>query len=383
MKRSLHRRLTSTLLSLTLFATPAVAATSLEVDAAIEKGKAYLYSVQSPDGTWETVAKPQPGSGEKYDQAITGGQFSGMTAMVVYALLSAGEQPSDPKLTRAIDFLKKTDTPGTYALGLRCQVWLMLPQTPDIKARMQKDAQVLIRTAKAHGDATGMYDYAFTKGDNYSHSRSQYAVLGVWAAERAGLKVPEAYWSAIEKSWIRNQDPSGGWSYQRKSQYAVTPGMTAAGVATLFITQDYVGSSALCRGNVDSPAINKGMKWMADNMPKVAGTEKYDRAFPYATLYAVERIGVAAGVKYIGGVDWYQKGADWLIQRQDKNGAWQGGGLSHIAPHQDTAFAMLFLARGRAPLVMNKLDYSTDPAKPAAWNQRPRDVANVVRWIST
>jgi hypothetical protein len=47
----------------------------------------------------------------------------------------------------------------------------------------------------------------------------------------------------------------------------------------------------------------------------------------------------------------------------------------------DASFAMLFLARGRAPVAINKLDYSADAAKPAAWNQRPRDVANAVRWI--
>ncbi|HEV7298791.1 MAG TPA: prenyltransferase/squalene oxidase repeat-containing protein, partial [Tepidisphaeraceae bacterium] len=360
------------------------AATPAEVDASLEKAKAYLYSVQSPDGTWEAAAAP---TDPKRAQSALGGQFSGATALNVYALLSAGEKASNPKLERAIEFLKKTDTLGTYALGLRCQVWLMLPQTPEVKSRMQKDVQVLLRTPRTQGNAQGMYDYTFDKGNAYSHSRAQYAVLGIWAAERAGQRIPEGYWPVTERAWIRNQDPNGGWTYMHPSdtKYSTTPGMTAAGVATLFITQDYVhaNAGALCRGNVDSPAITKGMEWMAANMDKVATDKSYDRDFPYPTLYAVERIGVAAGVKYIGGVDWYQKGADWLLKKQGKSGSWSGTGIGTGAPHQNTAFAMLFLARGRAPLVMNKLDYSTDPAKPAAWNQRPRDVANVVRWIST
>jgi hypothetical protein len=390
----LRRRIASLVLATVAFTTASASgATVAAVDAAIEKGKAYLYSVQSADGTWEKDSKPEPPGGSdnksRYDQSIAGGQFTGQTALVLYALLSAGEKPSDPKLARAVEFLKNTDTTGTYALGVRCQVWLMLPQTPDVKARMQKDAQVLLRTPKTQGDALGMYDYVFDKGPAYSHSRAQYAVLGIWAAERGGQRIPENYWTVTEKAWIRNQDSSGGWTYQHpvtgQTKHPLTPGMTAVGVATLFITQDYVsaGAGTLCRGNIDSPAIERGMKWMADNMSKVATDEEYARDFPYATLYAVERIGVAAGVKHIGGVDWYQKGADWLLKKQAKTGAWAGGGLAHVSPYNDTAFALLFLARGRAPLVMNKLNYSPDLAKPLAWNQRPRDVANVVRWIST
>ena len=38
---------------------------------------------------------------------------------------------------------------------------------------------------------------------------------------------------------------------------------------------------------------------------------------------------------------------------------------------------MLFLARGRAPVLINKIQYD------GPWNQRPRDVANFVRWMGT
>ncbi len=399
MVRGVRRRIVSCMLALAAFgAVPVLpglqsnmahAATLAEVETSINNAKKFLYSVQSPDGTWEKAPTRDP---KGSDQSAVGGQFSGHTALVVYALLSAGDRPTDEKLTRAIEFLKKTDTIGTYALGLRCQVWQMLPQTPDVKARMQKDVSVLLKSVRREGDAQGMYDYVMDTGKAYSHSRAQYGVLGVWAAEKAGQRIPEQYWPLVEKAWIRNQDASGGWTYQHPvsgyTKHPVTPGMTAAGVATLFITQDYVhaNAGAACRGNVDSVAIEKGMKWMAANMDLVATDKTYARDFPYPTLYAVERIGVAAGVKYIGGVDWYQKGADWLIKKQTKSGktegSWGTGGFGD-APYQNTSFALLFLARGRAPLVMNKLDFSADTTKPAAWNQRPRDVANVVRWISS
>jgi hypothetical protein len=288
-----------------------------------------------------------------------------------------------------------------------------------------------------------MSDYT-ALGHLYSHSRTQYQVLGLWAGEQMGLEVPLRYWTENERAWIAHQDPSGGWSYtapgeamsRRGGLVPVTPGMTAAGVASLFITQDYVRSAAgaECRGNISNPSIDRGVAWLAKNFDQVATDERYDRDFPFATLYAVERVGVAGGLKYFGTIDWYAKGAAWLVAKQLADGSFGefdggsgplgglgpmggfrppggfgGGGragfggrgrppgmgprgtgpaeggagnrepgdVSRIA---DASFAMLFLARGRAPVAVNKLDYSA-PGKPAPWNQRPRDVANAVRWI--
>ena len=165
--------------------------------------------------------------------------------------------------------------------------------------------------------------------------------------------------------------------------------MTAAGVATLFITQDYVGpgQSAKCVGNVTSPsskAIDKGLAYMAAHLadwtPENAhfglpATEWY----PCYTLYGVERIGVASGLKYIGTTDWYEYGADWCVKHQARDGSW-----NRPADTDNTALALLFLARGRAPILVNKVQYddATGPnaGQPGHWDERPRDVANVVRW---
>jgi hypothetical protein len=150
--------------------------------------------------------------------------------------------------------------------------------------------------------------------------------------------------------------------------------MTAAGIATLFITQDYLnmGKGADCTGNIRDPAIDKAFKWMIDNLKDLEGRRTH------YTLYGIERIGVASGYKYFGTLDWYDDGADYLVKSQGANGSW-GTGVS------DTCFAILFLVRGRAPVVMNKLEYDVDAAgdkpKLGNWNQRPRDCANLVRWM--
>jgi hypothetical protein len=401
-----------------------------QVESALRKAKQFLYSRQM-NGNWEDA----PEGVYRNDNSYNGGQWGGITALATYALLAAGENPQDPKMAQAIDFLKKADSRGVYALGLRMQVWLLLPPTPEIKKIAQADVAKLIAMTRSEGSARGMSDYT-ALGHLYSHSRTQYQVLGLWAGEQMGLEVPLRYWSENERAWIAHQDPSGGWSYtapgeafsRRGGAVPVTPGMTAAGVASLFITQDYVraAAGAECRGNLTNPAIDRGVAWLANNFDKVATDERYDRDFPFATLYAVERVGVAGGLKYFGTIDWYAKGAAWLVAKQLADGSFgdvdggsgplggmgplgppggfrprgrppgMGGGRLRAAPAEggagtrepgdvsriaDASFAMLFLARGRAPVAVNKLDYSAPGGKPAPWNQRPRDVANAVRWV--
>jgi hypothetical protein len=187
--------------------------------------------------------------------------------------------------------------------------------------------------------------------------------------------------------WLHDQQPDGGWFYAAKAGGADHPGeqasMTAAGVATLFITQDYVhqNDGIYCKGNLKSDAIDKGLKWMADHTSDWAPQVSFG-GFEMTgyTLYGLERIGVASGLKYFGTVDWYQFGADWCVKNQAKSGSW--GGDNNIP---NTSLCMLFLSRGRAPVLINKIQYDNaegpNAGKPGNWNERPRDVANYVRWM--
>ena len=101
---------------------------------------------------------------------------------------------------------------------------------------MDKDAKKLLAMVKTQDSARGMYDYVPTglKGA-YSHSRSQYGVLGLWAADQMRIEIPAAYWQMVEKAWIGHQDSTGGWTYEhpKETEHPLTPGITAAGVATL------------------------------------------------------------------------------------------------------------------------------------------------------
>src|SRR5205814_257066 len=156
-----------------------------------------------------------------------------------------------------------------------------------------------------------------------------------------------------EKAWIDHQDPSGGWTYRAvgDTPYPLTPNMTASGVATLFITQEYLHANdgLTCRGNITNPAAEKGIKWLADHINQVLPESKLPRdarLYPYNSMYSQERVGVASGYKYISNVNWYERGAEWLVKNQKNDGSWP----AEFTDLTSTSYAIIFLSRGGAPI---------------------------------
>lgn len=353
-------------------------ATPQDVDAAIERAKEYLYS-QQKDGNWERSPSRNPTTAPS---ELTGGQWGGITALCTYALLAGGERPEDPRIKQAVEFLLKADMVGTYALGMRANVWNLLPKSAEVKQAIYKDLQHLRRGVKTGGPNKGFYDYiceGSQKSQRFDHSVSQYGVLGVWACAENIEGIPPEFWNTVSWAWRRSQHDSGGWSYERAAKDVLpdTIPMTAAGVATLFIAEDFInrGKSLEAAGNAKDPNIDKGIKWISEHYRSLY--EKPGVYAPWYGLYGIERIGVASGYKYLGNVNWYEDGADYLLKTQNKK---LGGWLDPVG----TSFAILFLSRGRAPVVMNKLEYElTSGAKTTAanWNQRPRDAANLAKFI--
>jgi hypothetical protein len=383
---------------ITAFALPCLAATPEEVESSIKRGQEYLFSKLNKDGNWEEVpkpigtpAKPDPNAPKAPSPQIDlkARQWGGLTAISVYALLASGENPQEARLKPAIAFLERANIQSTYGLGLSSQAWMLVPSTPNTKAVAAHNVRMLDTGMIRKGADTGFYGYwTGTKGGTdqpfwgdtsgfapephgwHDLSNSQYGVLGMWALEQANAEVPNDYWKTVEDAWKKAQKPDGGWSYRPEKE--TTPPMTAAGIATLFITQDYTAPDTFsaCHGGLPTPNIDKGLAWMDQHIEQVMTEGNY------YTMYGIERIGVASGRKYFGSLDWYARGADTLVKRQAKNGCW-GNDIPN------TCFAMLFLSRGSAPIMINKLQYETPRAEAGAvnvWNERPRDAANLARW---
>ena len=328
---------------------PAQDVTDAEVQRAIQRGIESLYNDQNKDGHWDTMNFEKA---EGHNRS----QYGGRTALAAYALLTAGESYQDPKLNKAIKFLEEIEMTGCYAIGLRSHVWGRLPDS--FLPYLRTDCMRLL-SGLGKG---GTYNYTLT-GDG-DHSNTQYGVLGVWEAAKRDVPVPDAYWKRVEKHFLDFQNADGGWAYRTGDSYG---SMVAAGLTLLFITQDYLHSGEYrqvgrAARHPLQERINMGLDWFGRNFrPDV---NPPGRGWTYYYLYGVERVGLASGYKFFNEMDWYRAGAEFLVNKP-------GRGVVR------RAFTLLFLVRGRVPVFINKLsidDYD--------WNNRPRDVANLTRWVS-
>jgi hypothetical protein len=165
-------------------------------------------------------------------------------------------------------------------------------------------------------------------GDN---SNAQYAALGLRACVEADVQIdPRCVQDALHW-WESDQNKDGGWGYSRGEDDAGRATMTAGGIGSMVIYR-----WMLRKPWTDQPPVKRGMEWLETN---VKG--KLPKWHIYY-LYGVERAGMLYGTDLIGTRDWYDEGAEWLIEHQEKNGSWRSV--------TDTCFAILFLKRATAPL---------------------------------
>jgi hypothetical protein len=199
------------------------------------------------------------------------------------------------------------------------------------------------------------------------------------------MEVPDAYFREVQGHWMRCQLRTGEWSYRREHSVGYL-GMTCAGIASLAAAHELLRSPdvarvGLRRDDVDA-ALGRAFDWLVqgDNAVTVDGAHKVYVGY---TLFSVERVGLVTGQKYIGSHDWYAELAQKVIASQSANGSWGKSEQPVADTLIDTAFSVLFLARGRHPVMMNKLQL--DPPGRGVhgeWDNRPRDLANLAAFAS-
>jgi hypothetical protein len=192
------------------------------------------------------------------------------------------------------------------------------------------------------------------------NSNTQFALLGLWAAQRHGIPLNATFSLAVER-FERSQSVSGQWGYIFDTN--PHPGR-------------YPGSSMTCVGLLGL-AIGRGTKLPTPGLPapghedlRVLGglTALYqdigipigsmDNQVPLQNVYylwSVERVAMLYNLPTIGDKDWYRWGAEILVTNQLIDGTWPG--LSDYQPATrdrvrpdygatvNTAFALLFLKR--------------------------------------
>ncbi|MEN8149453.1 MAG: HEAT repeat domain-containing protein [Planctomycetota bacterium] len=290
------------------------------VNLAIEKGAAALKAIRKEDTPWEY-----------------GGHPVGTTALVVLALRASGLDPKkDRDLRAGLEYIVKAPTPQrTYDAGIVAMA-LEACGGKRFKRKIAACAKWLVENQKD----SGIWGYPNGNGDN---SNSQYAVLGLRAAAKAGVKVPQRTWRRATDHFLGTQIEDGSWSYvPGPNVSAGSTSMTAAGVASLLVCLENLNPG---KGDAEDDerkkilaAIDRGFSALGEKM-------KIDTDSLYA-LYGIERAGVLGRRGGMGGKAWYAPGATRLVEEQDRRGFWTGG---YNEPVQ-TAFAILFLKKFTAPI---------------------------------
>lgn len=388
------------LLASTSFAAEPVALpTPAEIQDSINRGKEYLYSVQNAEGTWEEETAPPKVDPKASGATNDDNQWGNRTAIAVYTLLETGERPTDAKLQKAIQFLHTNPAVNsTYSLSLKCMVWSAMPQTAEVKKSLRRDAAMLLSYKKSGGPQNYMvWDFFApepTRAKSYRLTDTQNAAMGLAAAVDADYEVPADVWKGIERTFVASQNPDGGWRQKFDADlsktYLAKPirmDDTAGAAAAVQIAQDFSRTDAAARGNAHSAVVDKALEWMNKNYAAAVseGATAAGVGTPHDSLYGIEQVALATGLRRFNSQDWYADGSVWYLANQRKKaGNWGSQSRSGVDYRvKDTCWALLFLQRGRVPLAMAKLDYSngSENEKKALWNQRPRDAANVVRWI--
>jgi RNA polymerase sigma factor (sigma-70 family) len=347
-----------------------------QVEGAIHGGVQYLKAQQRPDGAWTDVE----------NDARTG-----CTSLVVLALLAAGEKPDGPTVKKALEFLRRfgpDDLRSTYAMSLQTQAFAAAEPEHDmlrISANVKWLEEAQIR--RADGQLwPGSWTYSNTKrarpGDN---SNSQFALVGLSAASDAGVPVQPLVWELSRSYWERSRKRDGSWAYTPDAS-APTASMTCAGISSVLISGRgrFQGQESLqgevindCGKGAGNRSVQAGIDWLAGHF-RVDQNFGAAQQWKFYYLYGLERAGRLAGIRFFGEHDWYRVGAEELVLGQNKQAGYWQGALMEANRVLATSFAVLFLAKGRAPVLINKLRYGAS----GDWNSDPDDVRNLVSIVS-
>src|SRR6476469_5100742 len=338
-----------------------------QVLAAIDHGVAFLKREQLPRGNWTEF----PG----YD--------GGVTALCTLALLNSGLPADDPTVKQALNYLRGLELDKTYSVALQTMVLCAATPKQDM-LRITRNVKWLESHQNKDGQRKGAWSYPGPGGDN---SNSQFAVLALYDAQRVGVEVSRNTWELARDYWTRTQNDDGSWGYVPMD--SGTGSMTCAGIGGLAVCSAALesgdatvenGAVICCRPHQVDERLDHAIDWLGERFavthnPRPAGG---GQSCLYYYLYGLERAGRLTARRFIGKHDWYREGAELLIREQDSlSHFWKGNWYAERShPTVSTSMALLFLSKGRRPVVMAKAQYGEGDA----WNQHRRDAAHLVEY---
>ena len=341
------------------------------VNAGIDRGRDWLLRAQRPDGTWHVLRHHS-----QYPM--------GTTALVTLTLLKCGVPADDPHIAKAFAYLRGLPMRSTYSVALL----LMALDAKYAPARDPFEVEAVDRYGThegpdpceqhiAPGDlawmragvawlteqqtAEGTWRYP---GGGFDLSNTQFALLGLHAGTRCGVKVKASVWLDALRALLAFQDKEGepvsykanevrgryrfewterafarGFGYMT-DRAEPSASMTTAGITSVVICQSRLWKSRGFTGELRADtrrSIRDAVAWLQQNFTVRNNPGGSDHWTTYY-LYGLERAGILGRFRFLGLHDWYKEGADVLLEEQRPPGDWHGDGA-------DTCFALLFLKR--------------------------------------
>ncbi len=174
--------------------------------------------------------------------------------------------------------------------------------------------------------------------------------------------------------------------------------MTCAGLTSLVIALDSQGEGGAtveddqcqCQGSEPDERVDKAIAWLGRNFSVTSN--KHETAHGPAIgrqqwlfyyLYGIERVGRVTAQRFFYSPtkdkqkfiphDWYRLGAEYMIRKQSPDGSWEGDVPPF--PQIGTSLGLLFLSKGRRPVLISKLQREEND-----WNTLSRDLFNLTRY---
>ncbi len=348
-----------------------------KVRKSIQQGIQYIKGNQQENGSWKDL------------------RFEGdMTALCTLALLNSEELPIDPyknspHIKSALEYLEDIPASITYVVSLRIMAMAAAdPKGKKYRRLIESDVNWLINSQMPKDVRSwGSWNYGHLQGQGDS-SNSQFALLALHEASKLGIAVPQSTWQTALRYWENCYNPkSGGFSYY-VARDDWKGSMTCAGISSVIIANENLADAAelvngdfanCCQPDRTKEVIDAAFGWIASRYTVQANplTLRSDPGTKFYFLYGLERAGRLAGRRFVGPNDWYRDGAKELLKTQHPhNDYWQNprSALGENNPLVATSFALLFLSKGKRPVVIGKYDHGTPD-----WDLHPNGVHYLTR----
>src|SRR4029077_7623019 len=177
--------------------------------------------------------------------------------------------------------------------------------------------------------------------------------------------------------------PDGGWFYHPKGGRSLLT-MSVAGLCGLLIagmelnegreTPNADGTFKKCGVYDENRSVAAALAWIDEHFQ----IEHPAGGAIFYNIYGLERAGRLTGLRFLGNHDWYREGCEYLVNAQHEDGSWHLRSNHDGFPVISTSFALLFLSKGRTPIMVSKLVHG--PGND--WNNDHNDARNLVEFVS-